>query len=494
MTMTGDGDPAGQITYLRRFFAETVAYARSREDLFPRSAPQMSIPPRAAKEEIWGIWQRVLDLVLGLDRLADAYARWPWRRNRLAREHDLTHFAAAYLAQCRYVLDFIALAERWPVLDAVLNDRVPEMGLAPGNYDALKLRFLNAARGTEFALLAGAFATLSTRAAPQLQQSTAEDSAALWAKGVHEGPVLTARNVLSVMRKAALQSWFPVQKRASLTLSHLRLPVREGWHIAPRQALSLVRRLEPGDILLERREWAFTNLGLPGFWTHAALYIGTPEEREAFASSPDVRRWVRAEGGADGQFEEALAAWCPASYEQACGESSEGSRVRVVEALGQGVLLTSLEGSAACDGLAVLRPRVPPASRAAAIARALRFVGRPYDFAFNFASDSAMVCSELVLKVYEPRNGLAGLRLPLREIAGHRVVPANEFARTFDAEAGRRDAQFALVLFLDGDERRGRAVEADEAAFRASWRRPKWHVLSQQGWGQVACKGGGQLR
>jgi len=36
------------------------------------------------------------------------------------------------------------------------------------------------------------------------------------------------------------------------------------------------------------------------------------------------------------------------------------------------------------------------------------------------------------------------------------------------------------VTFLDGFERGRKAVEADLEQFRQSWRRPKWHVLTQK--------------
>lgn len=30
----------------------------------------------------------------------------------------------------------------------------------------------------------------------------------------------------------------------------------------------------PGDVLLSRKEWQFTNLIIPGFWPHIAMYVG----------------------------------------------------------------------------------------------------------------------------------------------------------------------------------------------------------------------------
>jgi hypothetical protein len=33
--------------------------------------------------------------------------------------------------------------------------------------------------------------------------------------------------------------------------------------------------MSPGCILLVRRQWYLSNIGIPGFWPHAVLYVGT---------------------------------------------------------------------------------------------------------------------------------------------------------------------------------------------------------------------------
>jgi hypothetical protein len=59
------------------------------------------------------------------------------------------------------------------------------------------------------------------------------------------------------------------------------------------------------------------------------------------------------------------------------------------------------------------------------------------------------------------------------------VLPANDLARHFDATFGSDGQQLDLLLFLDGDERAGRAVERGVDEFRRSWRRPKWRGLAE---------------
>jgi hypothetical protein len=64
------------------------------------------------------------------------------------------------------------------------------------------------------------------------------------------------------------------------------------------------------------------------------------------------------------------------------------------------------------------------------------------------------------------------------EILGRPATPANEIARQFDADFGTPTQQTDFVFFLDGVERVRSAVEADLAAFRQSWKRPKWHIVT----------------
>lgn len=133
----------------------------------------------------------------------------------------------------------------------------------------------------------------------------------------------------------------------------------------------------------------------------------------------------------------------------------EGYPRRVIEAIAEGVSLTSLEHSAAAVSLAVLRPNLLKVEKAKAVLHAFGYQGRPYDYEFDFLTDAALVCSELAYKCYEPGEGSRGLDMPLDQVAGRTITPPNALAERYDAEQGTPGQQTELVLFLDGYERGG---------------------------------------
>jgi hypothetical protein len=312
-----------------------------------------------------------------------------------------------------------------------------------------------------------------------LGAGAAEDAEAIWALGKGPASALTAKNALVVIGRAGFGAWFPVQKGFSTWAGDTRVRRGESALITPAQVAALPGRLQPGDVLLERREWYLSNLGLPGFWTHAALYVGTPAERQALFADPAAQALARELGRPDGDLEALLAERHPAAAAASRAPDPAGHAPRVLEAISEGVTFTTLEHSAAADALAVLRPRLPARERARALVRAFAYAGRPYDFDFDFRTDAALVCSELVYKAYEPGEGMTGLRLALEAVAGRTLATPNGLARQLDEELAAGAPQLDLVAFLDGSERQGGAAEASLDEFRRSWRRPKWHILTK---------------
>ena len=74
---------------------------------------------------------------------------------------------------------------------------------------------------------------------------------------------------------------------------------------------------------------------------------------------------------------------------------------------------------------------------------------------------------------------MQGLSFPLMEVMGRWVCPPNAMVRQYDEQADGKSAQADFVLFLDGFEKQGRALESTAEQFRKSWMRPNWHILIQ---------------
>jgi len=128
---------------------------------------------------------------------------------------------------------------------------------------------------------------------------------------------------------------------------------------------------------------------------------------------------------------------------------------------------------------AAMRPRLSKVAKAQAVAAAFSHYGKPYDFDFDFATDHALVCTELVWRSYRPDADKAGLEFPLVDLAGRKTLPANEIARLYAEQAETDAAQLDFVYFFDAREKEERAIASTEPAFRETWRRTKWDVAQE---------------
>ena len=467
------------VTVFREGLARVVERAATRPDLFPAERRRGThLLNEAERTAVRDTWKSFLDYTLALDsleRFHREYAVLAWQD----RSPSFHVARGAFLAQYRFALDFIRRVENDPKLPLLLNEPLPALGLPAGSYDLLKFRFLNVAASSQLTAYSALARLVPAVSNPALAQAAAEDEARLLEAAKGRRQVLTAANSLNVLKKLGERMTFPVQVEVSEWMGDTRVLRKNRALISAEQIAALPGRLDPGDVLLQRREWYMSNVGLPGFWSHAALYIGTPEERRTYFDDPEVRRWVIAQGEPGGDFEALLRRRYPPFYALALAAQEEGHVPRVLEAISEGVVFTTLEHSAAADSMVALRPRLERIEKAQALLRAFQYVGRPYDFNFDFQTDLALVCTELVYKSYEPAPGYRGIRLKLEEILGRTAIPANSIARQLDEEMAQGTPQFDMVLFLDGQEKAGAAVEAGVDELRRSWRRPKWHVIEQ---------------
>lgn len=451
-----------------------AAYIASRNDIFPEEKNTML--PVQSREELRNLWKSICDYYLAIDSICLMYRDFSDMPENVS-SGAFNICRAAMLFEYRFAMDFIAVAERAPDIDTMLNEPMPDTGLPAGTYKKFKFRFLNVAMAGEFAAYEALSGFYEKPGSRRLKKSMSADSNAIWKMGLWKGEALTVQNGFDILKKAGKDTWFPVQKGISNWAGDTRVYRQEKNLITHDQIAVLVKELKPGDIMLERREWYLTNMGIPGFWTHAALYTGTPEERAEFFNDPAMQKLLEEEKA--GSVEEILMRDKKA-YALSIAPDSRNVRPRVLEAIGEGVLFTTIEHSADCDSIVVLRPHLSKYEVARAVIRAFKYSGRPYDFDFDFRTDSAIVCSELVYKAYEPGSGMTGIRFPLETIMGRLMLSPNTIAKMYSEEYSGKNPQLQFVLFYDGSEKQGVSLRSTEKNFRKSHLRPKWHILVQE--------------
>ncbi len=136
--------------------------------------------------------------------------------------------------------------------------------------------------------------------------------------------------------------------------------------------------LEPGDVIITRHDDAMSNLFLPGYWPHAALYVGEPGQRQ------------------------------------------------VLEARKDGVLFRTLDDTLAVDATVVIRPNLTARQIARALAQAITHEGKLYDFDFDFFRADRLVCTEVVYRAYD---GVGDLHFELTRRTGRLTLSAEDLVK-----------------------------------------------------------------
>lgn len=478
-----------QLTDLEQGLERTVARLEA-APLFRPGRPRQTLT--ASDEELLrDAWWALCDNAFALEQIRIFYEDWyrfdPSRAERplLLRSYLLTF--AAELALYEKSLRFTRLVERNREVEKFLDAPHPAFDLPEHSFSRLRQEMLGAR--DQARVLAGASYLRwldRTLAARRLARQLGLEG--LW-QAIEErlrtingiAPLVRASETVEadfeLVRRRVRRTWFPAQKGIADWMGDVRTRRIGRYLITPEQLEEASRHLEPGDVLLSRKNWYLSNLGLPGFWPHAILYLGPPARLEQAFDTPEVRSYLTRLAGEETSVAGYFASRYPAAWAR-YDAGLDGEPIEVLEAISEGVVLNTLH-HAAGDYLAALRPRLEPLAKLQAILTAFDQLGKPYDFDFDFATDHALVCTEVVWRSYRPASGKPGLTFPMVEVAGRLTLPANQIAQLYGEEHDRPDRQLDFVYFLDGREREKTAVVASEEDFRRSWQRYKWDVLQK---------------
>ena len=189
---------------------------------------------------------------------------------------------------------------------------------------------------------------------------------------------------------AKQKSLFTILEYGGRAVSELMLPREK--NVSSEVIEQLDKILQPGDIFITRHKRALTNVFLPGFWPHAALYVGSKEEYKKLHRRLDLNL---------------CDAWSPQD--------------QTFEALKDGIHFRPLEETLSVDAFVVLRPNLSKESIAAAISRVSIHAGKGYNFDFDFFRSDQLVCTEVIYRAYD---GIDDFNIPLHEIMGRKSLSA----------------------------------------------------------------------
>lgn len=216
-----------------------------------------------------------------------------------------------------------------------------------------------------------------------------------------------------IIRHRAEYGWFSFQRRhrsawkksifgffewSGRAIAELRQPGLKSFRAPKRVNAELREQIlkiaKPGDVFVTRHDDALSNLFLPGYWPHAALYIGSELQRLEIGLNPPpgISRRVR-------------------------------DPLDFLESKKDGVRFRQAAETLAVDAFIILRPPLEPQEISTALETGMKHEGKLYDFAFDFRNSDRLACTEVVYRSY---HGVGGISYALIETGGRLCLPAEE--------------------------------------------------------------------
>ncbi len=175
--------------------------------------------------------------------------------------------------------------------------------------------------------------------------------------------------------------------------------------------------LRTGDILLEKTPFRLTDKLIPGYWGHAAIWIGTEQELRELGiwDNPLVQKYHK--------------------------DIKAGHLV--VEALRSGVEMNPLKRFLNIDSIGVVRRSgLSALDRKTIVLQSLRQVGKAYDFNFDVESLEKVYCSKLIYLAYH------GIDWPVQEAFGRTTFTPDDVAVNIFSE----DSLQLVSFYHDGQK------------------------------------------
>jgi len=200
--------------------------------------------------------------------------------------------------------------------------------------------------------------------------------------------------------------------------------------VTPDLLAEIRSKLMPGDVIVTRHDDALSNLFLPGYWPHAAFYMGNHAQLKALniPTSPHPEH-------------------------------------EIIESKKDGVKFRPLSETLSVDSFVVMRPNFSAVFLSQVIQSAISHAGKRYDFLFDFTKANRLACTELVYRAY---HGVDNLQFSLNERSGRMCISAEDLidqmirSQKFDVHALFSEETGKIIYEAD-------ARSALEASYSSKW-------------------------
>ena len=184
-------------------------------------------------------------------------------------------------------------------------------------------------------------------------------------------------------------------------------------------ALSYIQKeLKPMDVIFDRSPFVLTDKFIPGYFDHAALYLGTEAQLKA------------------------LGMWDHPSLVPYQNEIRNGHTI--LEAVRTGVHLNSVAGFMNIDTFMMMRKEnglASPDILIDQITRGMDQMGKPYDFNFDVETLDKIVCSELIYIIF------GNVHWPTKYRFGRTTITPDDVAEILF----QKGSQFHQKLYIDSN-------------------------------------------
>jgi hypothetical protein len=406
------------------------------------------------------LWRDYLNYALALEEITNEN-RYFYQINYLTdKEMNERSFMLAYatfLANYSSSLNLVKQVASIPLTETLLNEGVVNYEIPQNSYYEIQKNLLRPENILQ-AMAGQAYGKrINQEALTRLKQYVEKDFQNILEK-TGKNPEIGFNGAIEFFEKNMFIGWFPVQKEVAERIGDTRIPLDNVVFIDSAKIKQIDEDIVPGDIFLQRRNWYLSNAGLPGFWKHTVIYVGSLDDLDSNFPPSELTNWLF--------VSEYIKKTFPKLYEEL-----KDNKKRTLEAESEGVVSFTLEKSMSADYAAVLRPKISQEEKLKALIYAFKQFGKPYDFDFDFLTDNSIVCSELFYKAY-PMMGYE-----LRTVSGRMVLSSNHIVEDFDEKYEQQKKLFDLIYFIDSDEKSKKSFFSDLDNFRKSWKRTELGVV-----------------